>query len=116
MSTINSDLLDPFVGFTFNGIHSSNYNIVRTNNNSRFEENLSPQSRDIVTEVSGMDGQLYWGTVYTKREFNVSFAFMELSEEKLALMKAAWDDRQIHDLIFDEQSDRIWSAKMTGSA
>jgi hypothetical protein len=54
-----------FVGFTFNGIHSSELGILRTSEGSRFNENLLPTIQDKTVQVPGGDGTYYFGSYYT---------------------------------------------------
>lgn len=102
-----------YLGFTFNGIHSSKLGITRTFNENLFSINLVPTLKDkVVDQVQ--DGQFYFGTDYNKREFEVSFAFEGLTEEQLIKIKKIFNDKKIHDLIFDEDPYKVWSAKLTG--
>lgn len=112
MSVLKGD----FIGFTYNGKHSSDLGIVRTSNGSRFDENLLPTMQDKTAQVPGGDGTYYFGSYYTVRPFSISFAFDSLTEEQLAFLKSHFGDKKIHDLIFDERPYKIWKAKVTGSA
>lgn len=112
MSVLKGD----FIGFTYNGKHSSDLGIVRTSNGSRFDENLLPTMQDKTAQVPGGDGTYYFGSYYTVRPFSVSFAFDSLTEEQFAFLKSHFGDKKIHDLIFDERPYKIWKAKVTGSA
>jgi len=58
---------------------------------------------------------VYWGTIYTKRTFTVSFAFDGVSEENLKKLRNFLDGKYIRDLIFDERPYKIYSAKITGT-
>ena len=40
-----------FIGFTFNGVHSSDMGIIRTSDGSRFNENLLPTSTDKTVQI-----------------------------------------------------------------
>ena len=105
-----------FIGFTFNGTHSSSLGIVRTSNGSRFNENLLPTIQDKTVQVPGGDGTYYFGSFYTQRAFSVSFAFDSLTEERFTTLKRWLGDKQIHELIFDEWPYKAYQAKITGSA
>jgi phage-related protein len=61
------ELKGDYIGFTFNGVHSSDLGIVRVSNGSRFDENLLPTIKDKTVEVSGRDGAYYFGSQYTQR-------------------------------------------------
>ena len=112
MSVLKGD----YIGFSYNGKHSSELGIVRTSNGSRFDESLLPTIQDKTAPVPGGDGTYYFGSYYTQRQFPVSFAFDSLTEEQLAFLKSHFGDKKIHDLIFDERPYKTWKAKVTGSA
>lgn len=111
-SQISSD----YIGFTFNGVHSDTLGIKRTSEGSRFNENLLPTIQDKTVQVPGGDGMYHFGSYYTQRQFNISYAFDALTEEQLAQIKALFGDKKIHELIFDEAPYKVYQAKVTGSA
>ena len=104
-----------FIGFTFNGIHSSAMGIAHISNGSRYSESLLPASSDRTQNVPGGDGTYYFGSEYTQRQFNVDFATDELSEVQFRQLRAWLGDRGIHELIFDEAPYKVWSVKCTGT-
>ena len=104
-----------FLGFTYNGIHSSALGITHISTSDRYADNLIPTLRDTTASIQGIDGMVYWGTVYTKRSFTVSFAFDGMSEEFLKNLRNFLDGKYIRDLIFDERPYKVYSAKITGS-
>ena len=105
-----------YVGFTFNNVHSSSLGIVRTSDGSRFNENLLPTIQDKTVQVPGGDGMYHFGSYYTQRQFNISYAFDDLTEEQLSRIKAVFGDKKIHELIFDEAPYKKYYAKVTGQA
>ena len=105
-----------YIGFTFNGIHSSELGIVRTSDGSRFNENLLPTIQDKTVQVPGGDGMYYFGSYYTQKQFNVSYAFDSLTEDQIARIKKTFGDKKIHELIFDELPYKKYFVKVTGSA
>ena len=105
-----------YVGFTFNGIHSSSLGLVRTSDGSRFNENLLPTIQDKTVQVPGGDGMYHFGSYYTQKQFNVSYAFDSLTEEQLTKIKELFGDKKIHELIFDETPYKVYYAKVTGTA
>ena len=105
-----------YIGFTFNNIHSSELGIVRVSDGSRFNENLLPTIQDKTVAVPGGDGTYFFGSFYTQRNFNVSFAFDSLTEEQFSKLKRWLGDKKIHELIFDELPYKAYRAKITGSA
>lgn len=104
-----------FLGFTYNGIHSSTLGITRVSNN-RYTETLAPITKDVTTTIDGADSTQYWGSTHTKRDITVPFAFEGLSEIQLENLRQFSNGKEIHDLIFDEAPDRIYAAKITGTA
>lgn len=112
MSVLRGD----YIGFSYNGIHSSDLGIVRVSEGSRFNENLLPTMQDKTVPVPGGDGTYYFGSYFTQRQIPVSFAFDSLTEEQIATLKAHFGDKKIHDLVFDERPYKIWRAKVTGTA
>ena len=105
-----------YIGFTFNGVHSSTLGIKRTSEGSRFNENLLPTIQDKTVQVPGGDGMYHFGSYYTQRQFNISYAFDALTEEQLSEIKRVFGDKKIHTLIFDEMPFKTYQAKVTGSA
>lgn len=112
MSVLSGD----FIGFTYNGVHSSDLGIVRTSDGSRFKENLLPTMKDKTAEREGADGMLYWGSQYTSKKIPISFAFDSLTQEQLERLKFLFGDRGVHELILDEIPYKVYKAKITSSA
>ena len=56
-----------FIGFTFNGVHSSELGILRVSDGSRYDNDLLPTIRDRVVPVPGGDGSYYFGSDYTQK-------------------------------------------------
>jgi predicted phage tail component-like protein len=103
------------LGFTYNNVHSSSLGITRTSN-GLYDKPLTTGTKDITTTVPGRDGQLYYGSIYNQRTININYAFEEISEAQIKALKRVWNDKGIHDLIFDEEPHKIYSAKSSGSA
>lgn len=111
-----SEFKGDFLGFTYNGVHSSDLGIVRTSDGSRFNENLLPTIQDKTVQVPGGDGTYYFGSYYTQRQFSIPFAFDDLTDTQVRQLRARFGDKKIHDLIFDEAPYKTYRAKVTGSA
>lgn len=114
--TVEDSKYQDYVGFIFNGKHSSDLGIVRTSNGSRFDENLLPTIQDKTVQVPGGDGTYFFGSYYTQKQFTIPFAFDSLTEEKFKELKNWLGDKKPHDLIFDEAPYKVYKAKVTGSA
>ena len=111
-----SEFRGDFLGFTFNGKHSSELGIVRTSDGSRFNENLLPTIQDKTVQVPGGDGMYYFGSYYTQRQFSIPFAFDSLTDSQVRELRTHFGDKQIHDLVFDETPYKTYRAKVTGTA
>ena len=111
MSAIKGD----FIGFTFNGIHSSELGLMRVSDGSRYTEELLPNFQDKTVQIPGADGTYYYGSYYTQKPFNLSVVFDDMSEEQFIKLKEVFGDKKIHDLIFDEWPYKIYRVKSTGA-
>ena len=111
MSALKGD----FIGFTFNNVHSSSLNIIRTSDGSRFVENLLPVFSDKTQAIPGGDGTYFFGANYTQRVFDIPIAFDSLTETNLIQLKRLLGDKQLHDLIFDEYPYKVYRAKVSGN-
>lgn len=109
-----SVLKDDFIGFSYNGVHSSDLGIMRVSDGSRFNEDLLPVAQDVTVQVPGGDGTYYFGSYYTQRQLSISFAFDELTETRFEFMKELFGDKKIHPLIFDEKPYKTYYAKVSG--
>ena len=105
-----------YVGFTFGDKHSSQLGIVRTSEGSRFNESLLPTLQDKTIQVPGGDGTYLFGSFYTQKSINISFAFDSLTEQQLNELKTWLGDKKIRNLILDEAPYKAYHAKITGSA
>ena len=112
MSVLKGD----YIGFSYNGKHSSDLGIIRTSDGSRFNENLLPSMQDKTVQVPGGDGSYFFGSQYTARQFSVPFAFDSLTEKQLQDLKRVFGDKKLHPLIFDEIPYKVYQAKVTSSA
>lgn len=111
MSIIKGD----FLGFTFDGVHSSELGIFRVSDGSRYSENLLPTIQDKTTQIPGSDGTYFQGSFYTQRQINFSIGFDDLSESQLRKLKNLFGDKKIHNLIFDEVPYKVYKVKAVGT-
>ena len=111
MSAIKGD----FLGFTFDGVHSSELGVFRISDGSRYTENLLPTMQDKTVQVPGADGTYYFNSYYTQKQINFPIAFDSLTEEGLRRLKQLFSDKKVHSLIFDEHPYKIYKVKATGT-
>lgn len=104
-----------FLGFTFNGIHSSELGIFRTSDGNRYNENLLPNIQDKTAVRPGADGTFFYDSFYTQRPFKLSIAFDNLSEEQFRRLRVVFSDKKPHELIFDEAPYKVYMVKITGT-
>ena len=110
-----NDFRGDYLGFTFNGIHSSELGLVRVSSSNRYDDNLLPTIQDKTVQVPGGDGMYFFGSYYTQRQFTVSFAFDALTDAQLRRLRTVLGDKKIHPLIFDEMPYKVYQAKVTGN-
>lgn len=92
---------DDYTGFTYNGIHSSQFGLFSVSNGDRYQRDLSPTFSDLTQQVPGQDGTHYFGTQMTQRVIALSIAFDDVTEQEFHEMKQ-WLNCGIKPLILDE--------------
>lgn len=104
-----------FIAFTFNGKHSyEDFGIIRTSDGDRYNDNLAPTMTDKTAEVPGGDGTYYFGTTHKQKDFNISFAFEHMTEQKYREMRRWLNGKEMGDLWFAEMPYKVYTAKVTG--
>ena len=104
--------LRDFCGFQWNGKHSSDLNIVRVSEGSRYSENLLPNFQDTNSQMAGSDGTLYWESFYTNKSWNINIAFDNLSEINYRELRQWLNAKDMGELIFDEAPYKAYTAKI----
>lgn len=104
-----------YIAFSFNGYHSyEDFGIIRTSSGDRYDMKLAPVMKDNTLETPGSDGIHYLGTDHKQKEFNISFAFADLPEEKINALKKWLNGKDMGDLWFAEEPYKVYTAKVTG--
>ena len=104
-----------FLAFSFKGKHSfDDFGIYRTSGGDRYDDNLMPTANELTAEVPGGDGQYYFGSFHKSKNFNISFAFDNLSEEKYREMKIWLNNKEMGELWFSEAPYKVYMVKVTG--
>lgn len=104
-----------FIGFSFDGVHSSELGIIRTSDGSRYNYNLLPSFQDKTSQVQGQNGTLYFGTQLTQRPFDINIAYDSLTEEQFQRLKKVFYTNSPKKLVFDEAPDRHYWAKIAST-
>ena len=105
------DFQGPFLGFTYNGRHSSELGIVRINTGNRAEMPLSPSFKDSTAEVPGGKGLYYFNTQIQQRQFTINFAYDDLTEEDVRELREWLNPSEQGELIFDEEPYKAYTVK-----
>lgn len=105
-------MLIDFCGFTFNGVHSSELNIIRTSNGSRFNETVGASFQDATAQIEGGDGLLFWDSFYNNKPFSIQIAYDSLTETQLRTLRRVFCAKAIGELIFDEVPYKAYTVKI----
>ena len=112
---MNEEFKGELLGFSFNNVHSSELGIVRIIQGNRVNDS-APSHKDIVVDIPGAIGSYYYGTIINKKDIVINYAFDNVSEEQLLRIKTIFSDKLPHKLIFDEEPDAYYMARVSGSA
>lgn len=102
-----------FLGFSFDGIHSSRLGITRVSEGDRYDELLVPEIEDKIVDVPGGDGSYFFGSLYRNREISISIAFDSLTENQFRQLRKLLATRRPCQLVFDERPYKIYIAKIS---
>ena len=102
-----------FTGFSFDGIHSSDLNIVRVSEGDRYKESLLPDFDDNTLAIPGRDGEFYFGSNYKNKPINLSIAFDSITEKNLRQIQQLFSTRKACKLIFDERPYKVYTARIS---
>jgi predicted phage tail component-like protein len=102
-----------FLGFSFDGIHSSRLGITRVSEGDRYDELLVPEIEDKIVDVPGGDGSYFFGSLYRNREISISIAFDSLTENQFRQLRKLLAIRRPCQLVFDERPYKIYTAKIS---
>ena len=104
-----------FIGFTFNGCHSSEFNIYSVSDGSRYQDNLVPNPIDYTEQVPGGVGQYYFGSDMDIKEFPLSIAYDNLSELQVRELRNWLAPDTVGELSCDERPYKTYTAKISTS-
>lgn len=101
-----------FIGFTFDGVHSSELNILRVSDGDRYNETILPEHDDKTVEAEGKDGVYYYGSFYKSREIEIQIAFDSVTEKQYRDIRRLFGQKKICKLIFDERPYKVYYVKI----
>lgn len=105
--------MNDFTGFRFNNIHSKDLHLVVVTSSDRYEKNLLPEAKDYSQEVPGGNGEYYFGSTFSKREFSLNVAFDQVDEKTWRKISNLFATDKLCDLIFDELPYKTYRAKLS---
>lgn len=104
-----------FIGFTFDGVHSSELGILRVSGGSRFSEDLLPSFTDQTLTNPGSEETYYFGTTYTQRVINIDIAYDNMTELQKRKLAQLLGQKKLSKLIFDEHPYKYYLCKPSAS-
>lgn len=105
--------MNDFTGFRFNNIHSKDLHLVVVSSSDRYDKNLLPEVNDYTKEVPGGNGEYYFGSTFSKREFTVDVAFDKVDEKTWRKISNLFATDKLCDLVFDELPYKTYRAKIS---
>lgn len=107
--------IDDFTGFTFDGLHSSQFNIIVTSNGNRYSEDLFPAPKDTTIDMPRRDGLVFVSSKQQTKNFSLSIAYDDLTEEQFRQMRQWLSKKELAPLIFDERPYKKYMVKASGA-
>lgn len=105
--------MEDFTGFRFGQIHSKDLQLVVVSSSNRYDKNLLPNNKDYSKEVPGGNGEYYFGSTFSKREFSVEVAFDSVDEYTWRRISNLFATDKLQDLVFDELPYKTYRAKLS---
>lgn len=101
-----------FLGFSFDGIHSSELGITHVSSSDRYDEELFPEVKDKTIEIPNNHGEYYYGSTYSTRTFEIELAYDSVTETQFRKIRRLFGTNKICELIFDERPYKVYYAKI----
>ena len=102
-----------YLGFTFNGHHSSEFGLLVVSGSNRYHQNLYSAFSDTITQVAGKNGGYYFGTQLSTKDFTINCVFDNMNshmkqkiEQWLYPNKTGW-------LVYDEMPYKKYYVKIS---
>lgn len=101
-----------YLGFSFDGHHSSSLNIVRVSDGDRYKEELFPELENNSLAIPGRDGEFYFGSNFKSKTISIDIAFDRMTEVNFRKMQRLFSVKKPCKLIFDEKPYKVYTAKI----
>ena len=102
-----------FLGFTFDGKHSSEFGLTVVSPGGLYQENMFASFEDKTIQVTGKEGVYYFGTEIRTKDLSVQLAFDHLTSENYRKIKQWLSPKKIGKLIFDERPYKYYWVKIS---
>ena len=107
---------EDFIGFTFNGRHSSDMNVIRVSGGNRYEVTLHSQLKHTTVDISGSDGEVVTSTKRQKKTLPaINIAYDNLSESDMRAIKEWLSPKTACPLVYDEEPYKTWYVTISGT-
>ena len=102
-----------YMGFTFDGRHSSEFGLLVVSDGSRYHQNLSSQFSDSVVQVPGRNGGYYFGTQLGMKDFQINCVYDNMSTHTMHEIQRWLYPNKVGWLIFDETPYKKYLVKLS---
>lgn len=105
-------MTEDFTSFRFGIYDSERLGLTVVSSSNYYDPNLLPAPTDVTIDVPGGPGQYYLGSYYKNREFKVSVAFDNVSEQQWRQMAQIFATDSLQDLVFNQNPYKTYKAKL----
>ena len=102
-----------YLGFTFDGRHSSDFELLVVSDGSRYHQDLSNNFSDSMSSVPGKNGSYYFGTQFGNREFDIECVFDNMDTHTMHKIQSWLYPNKVGWLIFDETPYKKYLVKVS---
>lgn len=104
--------LDDFIGFEWNGHHSSEFNLKVVSSGDRYDSRFLSEIKNNTVDIPGQDGQYFYNSTYGAKEWTINIAFDSVTETMQRDIENWLSSKELSDLTFDERPYKSYSAKL----
>lgn len=110
---------EDYLGFSFNGIHSSKFHIIRVSQSNRYKDSFLSNIKETTVELPRVNGNTLISTKYESKIFSIDFAYDYVRDSELIEMKSWLSDygdgfKNEKKLILDELPFLYWDVIVQG--
>lgn len=103
---------EPYLGFTFDGQHSSDFGLLVVSDGSRYHQSLSSEFSDYTNTVAGYQGSYYFGTQIGNRSWEILCAFDSMTAQMRNKLQNWLYPNKVGWLVFDETPYKKYLVKL----